>query len=340
MTYAASQPCPGRRVGGRGFSASSFLVVLADDVGDRAIPVWLNGAGRARPGVLAAIAGLALLAGLAGPAQLSPASVCTAPVPGTPGSACGEPFGGGSGGVGCAAQEAGQELEVRVVVPGADLVDRGVHAGVGQVKAQDFGSAAAGRLDDDAAAVGGVAAALDPAAAFEPVEDAGQGGGVEPVMDPASIAPAIDGADAVLSAVGPRGTGPATVIQDSVHSIIQAMRKTGTRRLLQVSGSVVADDGESPYLRYLLKPLARRTFLRHACAGMRRGEQEIRDSDLDWTIFRPPSLTGKPATGAYRTAIDRNLPHGLTVSRADLAACMLASLSDPATVHRHLAIAS
>ena len=32
------------------------------------------------------------------------------------------------------------------------------------------------------------------------------------VMDPASIAPAIDGAGAVLSAVGPRGTGPTTVI--------------------------------------------------------------------------------------------------------------------------------
>ena len=160
------------------------------------------------------------------------------------------------------------------------------------------------------------------------------------VMDPASIAPAIDGADAVLSAVGPRGTGPTTVIQDSVRSIIEAMGKTGTRRFLQVSGSVVADEGESPYLRYLLKPLARRTFLRHVCADMRRGEEEIRDSDLDWTIFRPPSLTGKAATGAYRTAIDRNLPHGFTVSRADLAACMLASLSDPATVHRHVAIAS
>ena len=43
------------------------------------------------------------------------------------------------------------------------------------------------------------------------------------VMDPAAIAPAIDGADAVISAVGPRGTGPTTVIQDSVHSIIAAM---------------------------------------------------------------------------------------------------------------------
>ena len=118
------------------------------------------------------------------------------------------------------------------------------------------------------------------------------------VMDPASIAPAIEGADAVLSAVGPRGTGPTTVVQDSVHSIIAAMDKTGTRRFLQVSGSIVADEGESPYLRYLLKPLARRTFLRHVCADMRRGEQEIRDSDLDWTIFRPPSLTGKAARGA------------------------------------------
>jgi putative NADH-flavin reductase len=159
-------------------------------------------------------------------------------------------------------------------------------------------------------------------------------------MDPASIIPAIAGADAVISAVGPRGTGPTTVIQGSVRSIIAAMDKTGARRLLQVSGSIVADQGESPYLRYLIKPLARRTFLRHVCADMRRGEDEIRESNLDWTIFRPPSLTGKTATGTYRTAIDRNLPHGFTVSRADLAACMLARLDDPAVVHRHVSIAS
>ena len=160
------------------------------------------------------------------------------------------------------------------------------------------------------------------------------------VMDPASIIPAIAGADAVISAVGPRGTGPTTVIRDSVHSIIQAMGKTGTRRLVQVSGSVVADEGESPYMRYLLKPLARRTFLRHVCADMRHAEDEIRDSNLDWTIFRPPALTSKAATGTYRTAIDRNLPHGFTVSRADLAVCMLARLDDPTVIHRHVSIAS
>jgi putative NADH-flavin reductase len=119
------------------------------------------------------------------------------------------------------------------------------------------------------------------------------------VMDPPAITPAVAGADAVISAVGPRGTGPTTVIQDSVRSIIAAMRKTGTRRLLQVSGSVVADEGESPYLRYLLKPVARRTFLRHVCADMRLGEDEIRESNLDWTIFRPPSLTGRWRQAGY-----------------------------------------
>ena len=43
---------------------------------------------------------------------------------------------------------------------------------------------------------------------------------------------------------------------------------------------------------------------------------------------------------AVLSAVGRNLPHGFTVSRADLATAMLASLSDPATVHRHVAIAS
>jgi hypothetical protein len=44
------------------------------------------------------------------------------------------------------------------------------------------------------------------------------------------------GADAAISAVGPRGTGPTTVIQDSVR-IIQAMHKTDTGKFLRISAS-------------------------------------------------------------------------------------------------------
>ena len=159
------------------------------------------------------------------------------------------------------------------------------------------------------------------------------------VMDPASVIPAVTGADAVLTAIGPRGAGATTVSQDSVRSIIAAMQKAGTRRLLTVSGSIVADEGESPYLR-LIKPVVRRSFLRHVCADMRAAETEVEATDLDWTIMRPPRLTEGPATGRYRTRIDGGLPHSLTVSRADLAACMLEAISDQATVRKHVAVAN
>jgi putative NADH-flavin reductase len=163
---------------------------------------------------------------------------------------------------------------------------------------------------------------------------------VADVMNPASIVSALEDADTVVNTVGPRGNGPTTVIRDSVASIIEAMRKGGTRRLLHVSGSVVVDDGESWYARYILKPIARASFLRNVCADMRAAESIIHGSDLDWTIFRPPALSGKPARGSYRTAIDRNLPHGFTVTREDLAACMLARIDDPATVRRHVGVAN
>jgi putative NADH-flavin reductase len=160
------------------------------------------------------------------------------------------------------------------------------------------------------------------------------------VMDPASISVAVAGAGAVLTAIGPRGPGPGTLRRDSTRSIVQAMRKAGARRLIAVSGSVVADEGESVYLRYLLKPVVRRTFLRHVCADMRAMEEDIHDSGLDWTIFRPPSLASKPARGTYRMAIDRNVPHCFSITRADLATAMLRRIDDPATVRRHICVAN
>jgi bifunctional DNase/RNase len=44
VRIAHVEPWPGRRVAGRGFGFFSMLVVLADDSGGRALPVWLDGA--------------------------------------------------------------------------------------------------------------------------------------------------------------------------------------------------------------------------------------------------------------------------------------------------------
>src|SRR5215471_14257725 len=124
-------------------------------------------------------------------------AACGAPVParpgfgarvsgGWPGLPCGTAGGHGSGwvelcaggaaGVGGAAQEPGDELEVVAGIVGADLRELGVHPGS---EPQDVRAAAGYRLEDDAAAVGRIALAQDPAAALEAVDDAGHGGGVE-----------------------------------------------------------------------------------------------------------------------------------------------------------------
>jgi putative NADH-flavin reductase len=160
------------------------------------------------------------------------------------------------------------------------------------------------------------------------------------VMNPASISPAVAESDAVITAIGPHGTGPSTLREDSTRSIMQAMGQAGTRRLLFVSGSIVTDRGDSPYLRYLIKPVARHTFLRHVTSDFLATEAEIQASDLDWTIFRPPSLSGKPARGTWRAATDRNLPRCLSITHADLAACMLGALDGPTTIHRHVCVAN
>jgi putative NADH-flavin reductase len=161
---------------------------------------------------------------------------------------------------------------------------------------------------------------------------------VADVMDPAAIAPGLAGADGVILAIGPPGRAPSTVMTDSARSIIAAMRDVGARRLIAISGSMVDDTGDGPFFRYFAKPMGRRIF-RGAYEDMQNAEEEIHRSGLEWTIMRPPRLTDKPATGHYRTALDRNLG-AFTVSRADLAACTLATVSDANTRQRHVFVAS
>jgi putative NADH-flavin reductase len=158
------------------------------------------------------------------------------------------------------------------------------------------------------------------------------------VLDPVAVAPAVEGADAVLCAIGPTSTSaPTTVSEDANRSIVAAMEKVGARRLLTLSGSVV---GGGAGVMVGAKALARRTFLRHVSADMLRAEAVVGASDLDWTIVRPPRLTDGPGTGRYRVGIERDLARNLSLLRADLATFLLAAIADRATVRHHVFVAS
>ena len=92
-------------------------------------------------------------------------------------------------------------------------------------------------------------------------------------------------------------------------------------------------------MRNLLSPMIK-TILRKHYADLAIMEDILRESTLDWTIVRPPRLTDKPLTSAYRTAYGQNLKRGLTVSRADVAHFMLRSLAQPATIKQSIGIAN
>jgi putative NADH-flavin reductase len=154
---------------------------------------------------------------------------------------------------------------------------------------------------------------------------------VADVMDPGALVDAVRDRDAVISAIGSRaGRAPTTVCADSARSIVEAMHRAGSKRLVVVSGTGPFDEGQGPGMRYLLKPLAG-LFLKHVFADMVAMEAVVRASGLDWTIVRPPRLTDKPFTGRYRTRYEADLPHNFTVSRADVAHLILKVCADDET---------
>jgi uncharacterized protein YbjT (DUF2867 family) len=170
--------------------------------------------------------------------------------------------------------------------------------------------------------------------------------------DPEALRSAVDGADAVLSGFGPHGQADAGHTASGTQAVVEAMRTTGVRRIVAVSAAPVStlptpgrphpprhDPGDTLAMRYVAAPLGR-LFLGKVFADLAAMEDVLRACGLDWTVVRPPRLTGKPLTAAYRTAVDRNLRGGTSVPRADVAHLMLHCVQDQATVGHALGIAT
>lgn len=167
----------------------------------------------------------------------------------------------------------------------------------------------------------------------------------------AELVAAVGGADAVLSALGPRTAADAGIVSRGTRAVVAAMTAVGTSRLVVVSAAPIGtvasparprpprrDPGDGLLMRTVLSPLVKRVF-RDGYADLAAMEDLLRASDLDWTAVRPPRLTDGPRTRRYHTALDRNVRRGLTVSRADVADAILAAAADPATVGHTLGLA-
>ena len=94
--------------------------------------------------------------------------------------------------------------------------------------------------------------------------------------------------DAVVSAVGMFHKRPETWLSTGTARIVAAMQKYGVKRIVIVSSLGAADSrGQGS----LVTKAVQKFLLSHVLDDKTRQEQVLRDSDLDWTSFRPPQLT-------------------------------------------------
>ena len=159
------------------------------------------------------------------------------------------------------------------------------------------------------------------------------------LLDPTSVAATLDGADAAVFVAGPPGRGPCTLYSEGGGNVVKAMEPAGARRLLAMTASAVEFEANDTRLLRLAKPVLMRLF-RETYADMLRMEAMVRQTDLDWTIVRPPQLTNRSHTGRYRVSYAGGVRRGLRIPRADLAAALLALLTDPRAVHATVGVAT
>lgn len=156
--------------------------------------------------------------------------------------------------------------------------------------------------------------------------------------DRETVAAAIRGQDAVISALG-NGTSLRTdgLMQRCLLAIRLGMQNTYVKRLIVTSAFGVGESvNDAPVLmRVLYRLLMKQVFEDKAAS-----EDQLRSSDLDWTIVYPVMLTNGPRTESYRVGEKMALNGFATISRADVADFILKQLADRSFLRKTAVVSS
>jgi putative NADH-flavin reductase len=154
------------------------------------------------------------------------------------------------------------------------------------------------------------------------------------LLNSAELERVIRGHDAVLSGFGPRlpiSKADANLLRDFAVALTTAMQRAGVRRVVVISTAFLFKDSIVPPT-YLFG----RLFFPRLVVDASAMERVFGESELDWTIVRPPQLTDKPHTGKYRVR-EGHLPRfGFNISRADVADCFIKTVEDRTSVGKIL----
>lgn len=144
---------------------------------------------------------------------------------------------------------------------------------------------------------------------------------------------AIDGADAVISTIGPDANDPAQVeiLRGGMERTIAAMRAANVGRIINLSGAGISAPGERKPLLDRMASMIVRRVARYVVAAKQAEYDVLAASDLEWVAVRPALVTDGPLTGKYIAGPDALRP-GARISRADVAHLMLAEAAQPSHI--------
>ena len=143
------------------------------------------------------------------------------------------------------------------------------------------------------------------------------------VLDQTAVDTCLTGTEAAICVLGSHGSAQ-PVEAEGTKRIIAGMQRLDIQRLIAVTSMGVGDsrDQVPGFFRVLMQ-----LTLKKVMAAKEEQEQLIRDSGLAWTIVRPGGLTDGPATGDYRSGVDKSI-QATRVARADVADFVLQQLLD------------
>lgn len=151
--------------------------------------------------------------------------------------------------------------------------------------------------------------------------------------DPAVLRRALAGSASVIAALGPRRNAldDELALEATMRALVEAMASAGVGRLVALSGAAVTVPGDAKPLLDRVASRLVRLVARHVVGAKQREFDAFAASDLAWTALRPAIVTDGAPRG-YR--LSEQLRPGARVTRADVAAALVAQLDDGAFVRK------
>ena len=157
---------------------------------------------------------------------------------------------------------------------------------------------------------------------------------------PDAVARVLDGADAAISALGPRpGSDVVNLCSTATRHVITATRHVTTVaseraafRYVVVSAAGVQNFVDDSPLLFRIPSIIVRTLLRASYRDKDDEAAALIASHLDWVALRPPALTDGPAKGSVQS--HRSRSGGGRIPRAGLAEFAVRMLVDPTYIRQ------